>query len=51
MASDCWFCGKPIRRSERAESLRGSVAVHTTCVQKDLAGGDRAAQDNVPKAA
>jgi hypothetical protein len=51
MASDCWFCGKPIRRSERAESLHGSVAVHSTCVQKDLAGGERTDGESVPKAA
>jgi hypothetical protein len=51
MASDCWFCGKPIRRSERAESLRGSVAVHSTCVQKDLAGGEQTDSESVPKAA
>ena len=41
MAFECWFCGKPIRRKEPAESLPGgTVAVHAECVRRDA--GDRA---------
>lgn len=40
MTPECWFCGKPIRRDEPAESLPGgTVAVHARCVQRDIAGG------------
>jgi hypothetical protein len=52
MAPECWFCGKPIRRNERAESLRGSVAVHAKCVERDVAGsGNRPIHDTLRKAA
>ena len=51
MASDCWFCGKPIRRNERAESLRGSVAVHAACVRQDITGGGQHEREIVTKAA
>jgi hypothetical protein len=33
MTPECWYCGKPIRRNEAAESLPGGpVAVHARCV-------------------
>ena len=51
MAPECWFCGKPIRRNERAESLRGSIAVHARCVQQDLTRGERSEHDIVARAA
>jgi len=39
MTFECWFCGKPIRRNEPAESLPGgTVAVHASCVQRDVSG-------------
>ena len=34
MARECWFCGRPIRRHEPAESLQGRVAVHAKCVER-----------------
>ncbi len=51
MASDCWFCGKPIRRNDRAETLHGSIAVHSACVQRDLERGEQTDNESVPKAA
>jgi hypothetical protein len=36
MARECWFCGLPIRRADRAETLPdGTVAVHADCVRRD----------------
>jgi hypothetical protein len=36
MAHECWFCGRPIRRVDRAETLPGgTIAVHADCVRQD----------------
>ena len=40
MDPDCWFCGRPIREGEPAESLPPStLAVHAVCVERDVTGG------------
>jgi hypothetical protein len=36
MVPECWFCGRPIKRDEPAESLHGCIAVHAKCVQRDI---------------
>jgi hypothetical protein len=51
MATECWFCGKPIRRNEVAESLHGTVAVHAECVHRDAGGDDRPSDELLKKAA
>ena len=50
MATECWFCGKPIRRNDVAESLRDTVAVHAECVHRD-ADADDAGDDLLKPAA
>ena len=41
MDPDCWFCGRPIREGEPAESLPPStLAVHAICVERDVTGGN-----------
>jgi len=36
MVPECWFCGRPIKKDEPAESLQRSIAVHARCVQRDI---------------
>jgi len=36
MVPECWFCGRPIKRDEPAESLQHSIAVHARCVERDI---------------
>lgn len=50
MVAECWFCGRPIKRDEPAESLQGRIAVHTECVQRDIDPG-RQGSDVMKKAA
>ena len=48
-----WFCGKPNRKYEPAESLPGGTcAVHARCAERDIAsGGNRSGDDASRKAA
>ena len=41
MTPECWFCGKPIHSHDAAETLHGTVAVHTSCVRRDKDDEDR----------
>ena len=50
MVPECWFCGRPIKKDEPAESLQGRIAVHTECVQRDI-DPERPATDVMKKAA
>jgi hypothetical protein len=50
MVPECWFCGRPIKRDEPAESLHGRIAVHARCVQRDI-DPERPATDVMKKAA
>ena len=36
MVPECWFCGRPIKKDEPAESLQRSIAVHARCVERDV---------------
>lgn len=36
MVPECWFCGRPIKKDEPAESLHGRIAVHAKCLQRDI---------------
>jgi hypothetical protein len=36
MVPECWFCGRPIKRDEPAESLQHSIAVHARCLERDI---------------